>query len=40
MISPERHRRARRATLIGIAGNTILFGVKGTIGVASGSIAS
>jgi cation diffusion facilitator family transporter len=39
MISPERHRRARRATLIGIAGNTILFGVKGTIGVASGSIA-
>ena len=39
MISPERHRRARRATLTGIAGNTILFVVKATIGVASGSIA-
>ena len=39
MISPERHRRARLATLTGIAGNTILFIVKGTIGVASGSIA-
>ncbi|HJU86654.1 MAG TPA: cation diffusion facilitator family transporter, partial [Gemmatimonadota bacterium] len=39
MIPPERHRRARRATLIGIAGNGILFLVKATIGVASGSIA-
>jgi len=39
VISPERHRRARRATLTGIAGNTILFVVKATIGVASGSIA-
>ena len=39
MISSERHRRARRATLTGIAGNTILFVVKATIGVASGSIA-
>ena len=39
MITPERHRRALRATLTGIAGNTILFVVKATIGVASGSIA-
>ena len=35
----ERRRRARRATLTGIAGNTLLFAVKGAIGVASGSIA-
>lgn len=35
----ERRRRARRATIIGIAGNTLLFAVKGAIGVASGSIA-
>jgi cation diffusion facilitator family transporter len=35
----ERRRRARRATLNGIAGNSLLFAVKGTIGVASGSIA-
>jgi divalent metal cation (Fe/Co/Zn/Cd) transporter len=35
----ERRRRARRATLTGIAGNSLLFAVKGVIGVASGSIA-
>jgi cation diffusion facilitator family transporter len=39
VIQPERHRRARSATLIGIAGNGVLFVVKATIGVASGSIA-
>lgn len=39
MSPSERHRRARRATLTGIAGNSILFAVKATIGVASGSIA-
>ena len=39
MITAERRRRARRATLTGIAGNMLLFAVKGTIGIASGSIA-
>ena len=40
MISFEEQRRhARRATLTGIAGNTLLFAVKGVIGVLSGSIA-
>jgi cation diffusion facilitator family transporter len=39
MTAAERRRRARRATLTGIAGNTLLFAVKGAIGVASGSIA-
>ena len=39
MTPSERHRRARRATVTGIAGNTVLFAVKATIGVASGSIA-
>lgn len=39
MILAEHRRRARRATLVGIAGNTLLFMVKGAIGVASGSIA-
>jgi cation diffusion facilitator family transporter len=35
----ERRRLARRATLNGIAGNTLLFAVKGAVGLASGSIA-
>jgi cation diffusion facilitator family transporter len=35
----ERRRRARRATLTGIAGNSLLFVVKGAIGLTSGSIA-
>ncbi|MDX1622642.1 MAG: cation diffusion facilitator family transporter [Gemmatimonadota bacterium] len=35
----SRHARARRATGVGIAGNTLLFAVKGTIGFFSGSIA-
>lgn len=40
MIRPEeQRRRARRATLTGIAGNTLLFAVKGVIGILSGSIA-
>ncbi|HJR54340.1 MAG TPA: cation diffusion facilitator family transporter [Gemmatimonadota bacterium] len=39
MTLPERHRRARRATLTGIAGNSVLFAVKATIGIVSGSIA-
>jgi len=39
MTAAERRRLARRATLTGIAGNTLLFAVKGAIGVASGSIA-
>ena len=39
MTAAERRRLARRATLTAIAGNTLLFAVKGAIGVASGSIA-
>lgn len=34
-----RHRQARRATAVAVAGNALLFAVKGTIGVLSGSIA-
>ena len=39
MTSAERRRGARRATLVGIAGNSLLFAGKGAVGVASGSIA-
>lgn len=39
MTAAERYRLARRATVTGIAGNTLLFAVKGAIGLASGSIA-
>jgi len=34
-----RQRGARRATAVGVTGNSILFAVKGIVGVASGSIA-
>jgi cation diffusion facilitator family transporter len=39
MTAAERRQGARRATLTGIAGNSLLFAVKGAVGVASGSIA-
>jgi cation diffusion facilitator family transporter len=40
MMEPgEQRRRARRATLTGIAGNCLLFAVKAAVGVLSGSIA-
>ena len=39
MTAAERRRGARRATLVGIAGNSLLFVVKGAVGIASGSIA-
>lgn len=37
--APSRSRRARRATAVGLVGNGLLFAVKGTIGLLSGSIA-
>ena len=39
MTASERRQGARRATLVAIAGNSLLFAVKGAIGLASGSIA-
>lgn len=39
MSASDRRKGARNATLVGIVGNTVLFAVKGSVGIVSGSIA-